>query len=269
MYTYITRDTNEKTQIKNNNLFENINSKYILQKILDNLERNKSLDIIKYNKNIHNRINIIINDYKEYLEIYSPIKLEIKPIDNKYGIFININKGDEKYFHIYFNNDKVEMKRNQLYKDDKIELIRIIIDYQVKSFEKLFYDCKCIESIHFKKFYRNNITSMSNMFSGSSLLQELNFSKFNTNNVTDMNHMFSWCSSLKELDISNFNINNVTDMNHMFSGCLSLKELNLPNFKENNLSNMRDMFSRCSENLKNKIRTKYENIKKEAFKDFI
>jgi len=269
MNTYITNDTNEITQIKDNNLLENINSKYILQKILDNLKRNKSLDIIKYNKSIQNRISLNINDYKEYIEVYSPIKLKIKPIDNKYGIFININKGDEKYIHIYFNNDKVERKRNQLYKDDKIEMIRIIIDYQVKSFEKLFYDCKCIESIHFKKFYRNNITNMSNMFSGCSLLQELNFSKFNTNNVADMSHMFSWCSSLKELDISNFKINNVSDMNRMFSGCLSLKELNLPNFKENNLSDMRGMFSRCSETLKNKIKAKYENIKKEAFKDFI
>ena len=43
-------------------------------------------------------------------------------------------------------------------------MIKIIIDYQIKSFELLFYECKCIESINFKKFYRNNINNMENMF---------------------------------------------------------------------------------------------------------
>ena len=46
--------------------------------------------------------------------------------------------------------------------------IKIIIDYQIKSFERLFNECKCIEKINFKKFYRNNITNMSCMFSGCS-----------------------------------------------------------------------------------------------------
>ena len=34
---------------------------------------------------------------------------------------------------------------------------KIIIDYQVKSFKDLFFLCECIESINFKKFYRNNV----------------------------------------------------------------------------------------------------------------
>ena len=38
--------------------------------------KKKSLDIVKYNKNI---ININIKDYKEYSEIYSSIEIEIKP----------------------------------------------------------------------------------------------------------------------------------------------------------------------------------------------
>ena len=36
--------------------------------------------------------------------------------------------------------------------EDKVTKIKIIIDYQVKSFKELFYDCKCIESINFKNF---------------------------------------------------------------------------------------------------------------------
>ena len=36
--------------------------------------------------------------------------------------------------------------------EEEIKIIKIIIDYQVKSFEKLFYNCDCIESIYFKNF---------------------------------------------------------------------------------------------------------------------
>ena len=65
-------------------------------------------------------------------------------------------------------------------------MIKIIIDYQAKSFKKLFYHCNCIDSIFFKKFYRNNITDMSSMFYECLLLKELNLSNFNTINVTNM-----------------------------------------------------------------------------------
>ena len=75
--------------------------------------------------------------------------------------------------------------------------IKIIIDYQVKSFKDLFKRCECIESINFKKFYRNNITDMSYMFDGCSSLKDLNLTNFITNNVTNMSNMFDGCSSLK------------------------------------------------------------------------
>ena len=73
--------------------------------------KKKSLEIIKYNKNIKNRINISIKDYKEYSEIYSSIEIEIKPVKNKFGKFINIKKENEKYYHIYFNDNKEEIKK--------------------------------------------------------------------------------------------------------------------------------------------------------------
>ena len=160
--------------------------------------KKKALDIIKYNKKIKDRINISIKDYKEYLEIYSSIEIEIKPVNNKYGRFININKDNEMYFHIYFNDNKEEIKRNYINKDEHIKIIKIIIDYQIISFKKLFINCDCIESIYFKKFYRNNINNMSFMFSYCSSLKELNLKNFNTNNVTNMSGMFSYCSLLKK-----------------------------------------------------------------------
>ena len=119
-----------------------------------------------------------------------------------------MNEGDEKYYHIYFNDNKEEIKRNDLNKNDNVSKIKIIIDYQVKSFEKLFYNCSCITSIYFKKFYRINITNMSFMFFNCLSLKELNLSNFNTNNVTKMSYMFYNCSSLKELNCNSESIKN-------------------------------------------------------------
>ena len=73
-------------------MLKNFKSKYILQKVFNNLLKKKFLDIIKYNKNIKERINISIKDYKEYSEIYSSIEIEIKPINNGYGKFINMKE---------------------------------------------------------------------------------------------------------------------------------------------------------------------------------
>ena len=85
------------------------------------------------------------------------------------------------------------MTKHEYYieEEDKVTRIKIIIDYQVKSFKELFIDCRCIESINFKKFYRNN-----------------------------MSGMFSWCSSVKELNLTNFNTDNVSDMSLMFRGSI-------------------------------------------------
>ena len=120
----------------------------------------------------------------------------------EYGKFININEKDKNYFHIYFNdNKKKEIDNTSLYKDDNVSKISIIIDYQIISFSELFFNCGCIESIKFKKFYRNNVTNMSDMFSGCSSLKELNLNNFNTNNLTNMSGMLSGCSSLKKENV--------------------------------------------------------------------
>ena len=83
----------------------------------------KTLNIVKYNKNIQKRININTNDIKEYSEKYSLIEIEIKPINNEYGKFINFKKEEEIYYHIYFDKSKEEIKRNYLKKKEKVKMI--------------------------------------------------------------------------------------------------------------------------------------------------
>ena len=186
----LSKEKTVSNKIESKDIFKNLKSDYFLRKLFYNLLKKKSLDIIKYNNNIKERMNISIKDYKEYSEIYSSIEIEIKPVKNKYGEFINMNE-NKIYYHIYFNDNKEEIKRNYFNKNDNVSKFKIIIDYQVKSFEKLFYNCECIEHIYFNKFYRNNINNMGFMFCGCSSLKELNLSNFNINNVTYMDSMFN------------------------------------------------------------------------------
>ena len=170
-------------QIKAKNKLEEIKSKYIIQSIFDILIKKKALYIIKYNKIIQKRMDISAKDYKEYSEKFSPIEIEIVPEipNNSDGKFININKEDEIYYHIYFNNNKEEIKRNYIKKKEKIKTIKIIIDNSVKSFGRLFYQCCYVKSIDFKKFRCGNITNMTGMFEGCTV-EKINFDNFNTNN---------------------------------------------------------------------------------------
>ena len=95
---------------KSKNKFINLKSDYILKRLFNNIPKSISLKIIKCNINIQKRLNININNYKDYSEKFSSIEFEIIPIQNKYGSFIKIKEEDKKKFHIYFNDNKKEIK---------------------------------------------------------------------------------------------------------------------------------------------------------------
>ena len=82
----------KQTKIKFN--FEKLKSNFIFKKILNYMKKKKLLDIMKYNKKLQKRLNLNINDYKEYSQLYSSIEIELKLVDNKYGEFINIPDDD-------------------------------------------------------------------------------------------------------------------------------------------------------------------------------
>ena len=110
-------------------------------------------------------MNISINDFKNYNEL---IEIQIIPVKNdiSFSQFINIsNEKEEKYYHIYFDDDTSEIKRNYLIEEDNVSTIKIIIDNKITSFKELFKECNCIESIYFKKNNRNDIKDISHMFS--------------------------------------------------------------------------------------------------------
>ena len=153
----------------------------IYQKILtviifENLKINITLKIIKYNKNIQNRLKI---KYKDYIKEYYETEIEIIPkkqIDKNINknYFINIQYMYLKaHCHIYFNDDKIEAKRTYLTNNDYVSKIKIILDKDYDCFNKLFERCNCIE--------------------------EVNFIKCNRNDIEDLSYMFSYCNSLTEV----------------------------------------------------------------------
>ena len=121
----------ENESAKTNPIIDNVKSRYILSKIIDIIPKKKKLKIVKYNKRIQNRLNLSIKDYKEYSKTYSSIEIEIIPTKCKYGKFINIKKGEKIYYHIYFNNNEKEIKRNYINEDEEIKIIKLVIDYQI------------------------------------------------------------------------------------------------------------------------------------------
>ena len=155
----VSKENNKESENdKPNPILESLKSDYFLQKLYDIMPKKKKLEIVKYNKKVQNRLDLGVKDYKEYSETYSSIEIEIIPTKGKYGKFINIKENDELYYHIYFNDNNEEIKNKyEIKEEDKVTKIKIIIDYQVKSFKELFSWCECIESINFKKFYRNNV----------------------------------------------------------------------------------------------------------------
>lgn len=232
------KDSKSQSQLDS----ENLRSKYILKILFDNLTTEKTLRIIKYNKNLQSRLDISLQHYKEYFQT----EIEIIPIKYKYGKFINVSD-DESHYHIYFNNSKEEIKKYKLTpKDDNVTKIKINIDYEVKSYKNLFIDCQCLGLVSFKKFKIDNINDMSYMFYGCSFLLGLDLSNFITDSVTDFSYMFFGCFSLKKLDLSKFNTGNAITMCNMFDDCSSLEKLNLSNFNFNKVNDMRNIFSRCS-----------------------
>ena len=95
--------------VKSNTLFENIKGDYFLQKLYDNLLKKKKLEIVKLNKKMQKRLNLSVEDYKEYCKI----EIEIISAVGGCGYFIHIDENDKLFYHIYFNDNKEEIKNKQ------------------------------------------------------------------------------------------------------------------------------------------------------------
>ena len=227
---------------KKKNLLIKIQSKYIFKLVMRNLKENIRLNLIKYNKNLQNKLDIKLKDYAECSKIVIIEIVPSKVLQKNY--FINYGSEEKNYFQIFFDDKR--RKVNYITKKDNVSKIKIIIKREFKRFDRLFYRCKFIEKINFVSFNRDDIKNMRGMFFECVNLKEINFNSFNTKNVTDMCLMFSDCNSLTKLNLSKFNTSNVLNMASMFNNCINLEELDISNFDISNVQNMSRMFHKCS-----------------------
>ena len=194
-YGSINNDKKEETEIQKNS-FDNIKSKYVLKQIFDMLNRKTMLKIINYCKKIQQRIEITIEDFIELCKV----EIEVMPNDLYVGDIrlINIPADMKSYCHIFIDDDPKEYFSETIPREKVVKKVKIILDYQMVNFEHLFKLCGSFKYIHFKRFKRNDITTMNDMFKGCIGLKEINFEQFNTENVRDMNSVFSECFTLKK-----------------------------------------------------------------------
>ena len=87
------KDVLQKDELDSNkskSVLINIQSYYFLQKLFGNIPQKRAFEIMKINKNIQNRLNININNYIEYCELYTPIEIELIPLQNNNMTFLLI-----------------------------------------------------------------------------------------------------------------------------------------------------------------------------------
>ena len=175
----------DRKKALNENKLENIKNHYLLENLLNLFIQKKTFfELIKYNKKLQNKMNISIEDYKNFLMI------EIELILNK--------RKEEKCINIIDEKEKSHYYINKL---NNLQKIEIKIGKQVKSLYQLFGYRENIESIYFKKFLRNNILNMGGIFYHCSQLKKVDLSNCNTKNVNDMSYMFYYCVSLEEVNL--------------------------------------------------------------------
>ena len=217
------------------------------------------LNIFKYNQKLQKKLEISKNDYIKY----NQIEIDIIPIEFNKNIdkqnIINFFSIEKAYYHIFINDKEIK-RRNYLKKDDYSKKIKIVIEPQIKSLKRLFYNCKYIKEINFVNFNRIDISDMSYMFYYCENVVNINLTKFKTNNVINMQSMFSGCKKLQQLNVSNFDTSKVETMKKMFEGCDSLNELDLSKFNTSKVTNMSKMFRNCF-NLKKLIISNFDTAK--------
>ena len=223
-------------------LLNSIKSNHILGKIIkEYIKKNIYLNIICHNKYLQSRLKISNKTYEEC----SQIIFELIPINQlfKEKNYIVNPRGNETLFHIYINESNNEFNRFYITPEDKVNKIKVLIDYKIFSIYELFKDCDCLKEIKLTQFYRKGFNDLSKMFNGCSKLEKLDITLLKTTHVTNMSSMFNGCSSLSKINLKNFDTKNVTKMNFMFNGCTKLQEIyGLENFRTEKVINMEYMF---------------------------
>ena len=274
-------DLDERIYEKNNELYSDKESIYIIHYNNDNKNTSVSYGTINTIKNSEIIYSCNINS-----------KIKICPIFNiSNNRIIGIHQFFSKYYNrgFFMNNiisefiDNYKFKKNKLnadkliLKSKQVNEIQITIDIKNnKPEEKIsFLNSKELnytntelyinnEKFEYKNYFKptgkgiydiilkfiTNLKDCSYMFAGYKNIKNINFKCFNSEYITKMNGMFSDCQELESINLFSFKTKNVINMSHLFSNCRKLKYVDLSSFDTENVIDMSNMFNDC-ENLEN------------------
>ena len=181
-------------------MLADIKSKYLLEMIFDFLRKRIKLKIVKYNKNLQEKLNIVREDFKQY-------KL-LKETNAKLNL--NIEDTDLTYLDL---NDK-KLNENGLDDLNKIEFIKL---------KSLILSNNKIKDI--KPLYKYNLEILD---LSKNKISEINI--FHNNNFTDLKELYlgdNKISSIKLLENAKFKKLRILDLSHNnFSDFDDLENLN-------------------------------------------
>ena len=207
-----------------------VKSKLILKKIVDNILKIKLLNIIHYNKTLQTRLNIDINTYKdEYSKIIIEMSLSNyrrKSIDDLFNLDYNSNNSsdyssdEDNYIDIEDDDYKIDFVRHKRRKRKKeVKTYKVInIDYSLSKFYHIYFDKNEKESSDnsvkdddekevskVKVIIDNEVESLYNLFNDISIVVSIYFVRLARNNIKNMKKMFDNCKKLYIINFKKFN----------------------------------------------------------------
>jgi surface protein len=122
------------------------------------------------------------------------------------------------------------------FKGRDIEEATTMVTSEHDDLSEMFSDCENLRTINnISEWDTSNVTTMNRMFNNCRSLESLDLSSFNTSNVDSMYDMFARCENLKELNLSSFKIRENCDTDWMFVDCRRLHMLRLDDCNEDTI----------------------------------
>lgn len=115
----------------------------------------------------------------------------------------------------------------------------------------------------------SNVTTMERMFRNCKKLETLDLHKWDVSNVENMLQLFNGCRSLKTLNIDGWNMKNVTNIQYMFNSCEVLEGTIALTFDSTKITTYTGTFNGTAQNSTNPLTVNYTSSAAEIIDDVI
>ena len=140
-------------------------------------------------------------------------------------------------FEYVAEEPEIPLYQPDMFRENRdIEEVSVMVTKEHDNLSEMFRECENLRTINgIKDWDTNNVTNMEKMFYNCRSLESLDLSSFDTCDVDNMWDMFSECENLKELNLSNFEISKECSTNYMLNNCRKLHTLHLKSCNEDTI----------------------------------